>query len=742
MKRKVIIFLLFIFLATLSSARAAGIYPYSFNSPKIMEGGQILFSSDSNENSYFIKSGFLGEDAAIYKFAPSSIAVESGQTIDNSRIMASLADAGHLYLLLQTGDSLFLAIYGKELISKIYLSSSPEATSENSTFLGQNGNILLRIASNLYYFEFENLAIKKINLLSEECLSFTFFSNNKENFIAFVEDNHENCSFNVLDSKGLLLHKQFIPYSESIFIGNTNNFIALQLGSKTNDNSLIYLLNPKNYLVENSFWLEAPLMFTSFSAEDQLYYLTYNNSQYQLISKSLSSGQNIEINRKELSRNLVEPLYIGIIGDYLIIVFKNGVVTYFLNDLAIRSVDFFPVTHWFQEINDVAYYNDKLYLSSQNYSVILYQTKNDFWLVKSFFYEFWKYIIPLFLLLLLALVFSSLRHHSRLINTLMDLPATGLLFIIDKSGRLIQLNELARVLLAIKGNTPLKRRFNYYFKLDTSNPLIDFYEQNSSSKDTVSKKINLGSSKNEKEWLCHLVPVRNIAGASRGVILTAIDITEHLERKRLTNWAQLAHDMQTNLSTVRLNAEHLEVIENDNNKSRQKKILHQVNILLQRIRDVITVGRSDELDISLVHSSEICLDVRSEFDEIVFPDVNFELDIHDFLFKCDRQKLIRALRNAVENGIRALPQKKGVVTIGCYRDGKNSYFSIKDTGQGMNKETREKFLTPYFTTQSGSGGSGIGTMIMLRVAELHGGKLQINSIEGTGTEVVFVLPNR
>jgi signal transduction histidine kinase len=58
----------------------------------------------------------------------------------------------------------------------------------------------------------------------------------------------------------------------------------------------------------------------------------------------------------------------------------------------------------------------------------------------------------------------------------------------------------------------------------------------------------------------------------------------------------------------------------------------------------------------------------------------------------------------------------------------------------MDEQTRKKILQPYFTTSGGKGGSGIGTMIMQQVLELHGGSITIQSEKGTGTEIIFSLP--
>ncbi len=67
-------------------------------------------------------------------------------------------------------------------------------------------------------------------------------------------------------------------------------------------------------------------------------------------------------------------------------------------------------------------------------------------------------------------------------------------------------------------------------------------------------------------------------------------------------------------------------------------------------------------------------------------------------------------------------------------------FAIIDNGEGMNEDTQKKILKPYFTTNKKQGGSGIGTMIMQRVMELHGGNFAISSEINKGTEVVFSIP--
>ena len=325
-------------------------------------------------------------------------------------------------------------------------------------------------------------------------------------------------------------------------------------------------------------------------------------------------------------------------------------------------------------------------------------------------------------------------------NTLLDLPSSGMVFVIDQNGKLKRANDSGKAFLGISDIIPLRRHFEYYCVMEYTSPILDLVKNSLSSQGNFNQRISLVIENEPREWLCTVLPLRNVTGIFRGIVLTGIDITEELEKKRINNWAQLAHDMQTNLSTIRLNAEQIELNDDPVLVQRKNKILHQVKVLINRVRDIVTVGRSDELDKATVNAASICIEARVEFDEIMFPEIDFELKILNISVVCDKAKMIRAVRNAIENAIKAFKGKSGYIRISCYDDEKNTYFKVEDDGPGMTEETKNKMLKPYFTTAKKTGGGGIGTMIMQHVMELHGGHIVVESEEGAGTSVTFVLP--
>ncbi len=66
--------------------------------------------------------------------------------------------------------------------------------------------------------------------------------------------------------------------------------------------------------------------------------------------------------------------------------------------------------------------------------------------------------------------------------------------------------------------------------------------------------------------------------------------------------------------------------------------------------------------------------------------------------------------------------------------------SIKDSGVGIPEEDLDKVFEPFFTTKTVGRGTGLGLSLCFGIVEAHGGRLEIKSQPGKGTEVKVLLP--
>jgi len=121
-----------------------------------------------------------------------------------------------------------------------------------------------------------------------------------------------------------------------------------------------------------------------------------------------------------------------------------------------------------------------------------------------------------------------------------------------------------------------------------------------------------------------------------------------------------------------------------------------------------------------------------------FPDVRdrvrFEGDGRAMV-RADRELVSLVLANLLRN---ALEAGAAVVIVRAHRDRKRIRFLVRDTGPGIPPERLERIFEPFFSTKAG--GMGIGLYLASQIIEAHGGKIEVRSREGEGTEFIVQVP--
>jgi signal transduction histidine kinase len=90
------------------------------------------------------------------------------------------------------------------------------------------------------------------------------------------------------------------------------------------------------------------------------------------------------------------------------------------------------------------------------------------------------------------------------------------------------------------------------------------------------------------------------------------------------------------------------------------------------------------------------------------------------------------------NAMQAMEGEGGLLKMSVASDNQWIVISFVDDGPGIPEEDLQRVLLPYVTMRPG--GTGLGLAIARRVAERHGGRLELDSELGVGTEVRFLLP--
>jgi len=111
-------------------------------------------------------------------------------------------------------------------------------------------------------------------------------------------------------------------------------------------------------------------------------------------------------------------------------------------------------------------------------------------------------------------------------------------------------------------------------------------------------------------------------------------------------------------------------------------------------------------------------------------------------FEADAQAVRALLANLLENSMDACrmdeSKSEHIVTVGVHGTPECVEFEIEDNGIGMDEETRDKAFTLFFSSKGT--GTGLGLFISDRIANAHGGTIELESELGIGTHFVVKLP--
>ncbi len=716
-------------------------YQLSYSLKENFLGGKLfVFKENSKYKSFFVKPTFGDFSESVFYWDGIKRDSVFGVPSIPPSIVGSCSFLGRLLIVSTESNRVFVSLINTSLKVEAIVELPYEEgfyTFEKVEFLvnEEHKEVLIKINDLLFLVKFENNKLLA-DFVAKNALAACFIKH-KGYRLAIVKLEEGNGFVYLEDS--LFSQKLLcrVDLSDNILIKQISDKIVVISSSKYYNSSLFQIAGFDQGII-NKFWIETKvsnIMLLEKESKQFIYFLRNIGTGY-ILSIYIYEGLKNKVGEDfvHLPNELSEPYGIFNVDDKIFALFHNGISVVSL-DGEILAKDFITLGEAFPESLNVEKLDAYVILTSRSSSVVLKENYHKFWFVSRFLKNFGDIIVPFLLIVILFFVLRKYYKQKRLLKALIEVPTTGVVFIVDKYGRLLAANNSGKEMFGITESVPMNKMFNYYCTLEYLRPLNELVERIIYSRESFVQKITFVKNKIDFEWLFTLIPLKSITGAFKGAVITGIDITEVLGRQKLSNLAQLAHDMQTNLSTIRLNAEQLDINGSARNDERRRKIIHQVGLLMQRVRDIVTVGRG-EVVLQNVDAYDLCLEARMEFDDSMFPNVTFELELNHFDLLCDKPKMIRAIRNAIENAIKAFQGKNGIITLRNWKDIRNAYFSIADNGPGMDKTMLEKFLKPYFTT----GGTGIGTMIIQHVVELHGGILRVNSEKGKGTELLFVIP--
>ncbi len=209
--------------------------------------------------------------------------------------------------------------------------------------------------------------------------------------------------------------------------------------------------------------------------------------------------------------------------------------------------------------------------------------------------------------------------------------------------------------------------------------------------------------------------------------------------------SKISHDLRNILTSAVLFTDRIETSEDPTVRRLAPKLVNSITRAVNLCESTLAFGRVDEPAprLSRVSLSEIVDDVvAGERLAVGDYDLSFAEDIPAGMsVRADGEQLYRVIGNLVRNARQAIVAtgKAGEVAITADEDDDVWTIALTDTGPGLPAKAREHLFEAF---QGGTtrGGSGLGLAIAAELVRGHGGRLDLERTDETGTRFVISLP--
>jgi len=332
------------------------------------------------------------------------------------------------------------------------------------------------------------------------------------------------------------------------------------------------------------------------------------------------------------------------------------------------------------------------------------------------------------------------------------------IFLLDHAGRIMEWNKAAEELFRLPRRNVLNRKIqglDLYRDLDLDRTIADTLRLGRGFTYEARLKGKKGQAMQLSVILSSISPGSGPrADKSGSFVVIARDITSEKqlenrmsETEKLAGIGQLAagiaHQLNTPLGSILLSAQMLEdTIKDEDDSEDIHRIIRQTEQCRGIIKGLLNFARPTGTERGSVNLAEAVTETAYLMEKnlkLAGVELIVTEDTDPNVFG-NRNELEQVFFNLLANAIDSMPNG-GAINVRMMDGGPGEVLvEFKDTGEGIPRENHDRVFLPFFTTKDYGKGTGLGLSIVARIVHEHGGRIELESKPGKGTEFRLWFP--
>jgi two-component system, OmpR family, phosphate regulon sensor histidine kinase PhoR len=339
-----------------------------------------------------------------------------------------------------------------------------------------------------------------------------------------------------------------------------------------------------------------------------------------------------------------------------------------------------------------------------------------------------------------ARLYESTQAHLHQLETVIQQVEDGVL-ITDPEGRMLLANRTIRGLFSL-GGEPLDGRL---LKDVMPNPELQYLFSRRLSASPAQRRTEI-TLPDDRIYNAHLTPIEGVGYA---IVMNDITQLKELDRLKSEFVSTVSHDLRSPLTTI---LGYVDLIERAGPVTRQQKefinrIQNSVGSITTLISDLLDLGKIESgidsqketvLLNTLARNAVEGIRARAEAKHIP---LQITLDDRIPPLTGNPVRLRQMISNLLDNAVKYTPEG-GTVTFSTQREQDQILVRVSDSGIGIPATDLPYVFNKFYRASNvqNTAGTGLGLSIVKSVAEIHGGRVWVDSTDGGGTKFTVVLP--